>query len=64
MNPFSVISPSPNSSFDIIRTLHSYHNNTPEKQDYDLKSHPMLMIEVFKKDINNSLKEIQENPDK
>jgi hypothetical protein len=29
--------------------------NTPEKQDSDLKSHFMMMIEDFKKDINNSL---------
>jgi hypothetical protein len=34
--------------------------NTPEKQDSDLKSHLMMMIDDFKKDINNSLKEIQE----
>jgi chromosome segregation ATPase len=34
--------------------------NTPEKQDSDLKLHlMMMMIEDFKKDINNSLKEIQ-----
>jgi hypothetical protein len=38
--------------------------NTPEKQDSDLKSHLMMMIGDFKKDINNSLKEIQENTDK
>ena len=31
-----------------------------EKQDSDLKSLLMMMIEDFKKDINNSLKEIQE----
>ena len=37
--------------------------NSPEKQDSDLKSHLMMMIE-FKKDINNSLKEIQENTGK
>ena len=30
--------------------------NTTEKQDSDLKSHLMIMIEDFKKDINNSLK--------
>jgi hypothetical protein len=30
--------------------------NTPEKQDSHLKSHLMMMIEDFKKDINNSLK--------
>jgi hypothetical protein len=35
------------------------YSNTPEKQDSDLKSHLMLMmIEDFKKGINNSLKEI------
>jgi hypothetical protein len=33
--------------------------NTPEKQDSDLKSHFMMMIEDFKKDMNNSFKEIQ-----
>ena len=38
--------------------------NTPEKQDSDLKSHLMMVIENFKKDINNSLKEIQENTGK
>jgi hypothetical protein len=37
--------------------------NTPERQDSDLKSLPM-MIEDIKKYINNSLKEIQENTDK
>jgi hypothetical protein len=38
--------------------------NTPEKQDWDLKSHLMMMIEDIKNDINNSLKEIQENTSK
>jgi hypothetical protein len=33
--------------------------NIPQKQDSDLKSHLMMMIKDFKKDINNSLKEIQ-----
>jgi len=33
----------------------------PEKQDLDLKSHFMMMMEDFKMDINNSLKEIQDN---
>ena len=37
---------------------------TSEKQDLNLKSLFMTMIENFKKDINNSLKEIQENTDK
>jgi hypothetical protein len=35
--------------------------NTPEKQDWDLKSYLMMLVEDFKKGINNSLKEIQEN---
>ena len=38
--------------------------NTPEKQDSDLKSHLMMMIEEFKKDVNNSLEEIQESTGK
>ena len=38
--------------------------NTPEKQDLDLKSQLMMLTEGFKKDINNYLKEIQENTDK
>ena len=40
------------------------YNITPEKQDMDLKSLLMMMMEDFKKDINNSLKEIQENTGK
>jgi hypothetical protein len=36
----------------------------PEKQDTALKSLLMIMIEDYKKDINNSLKEIQENTSK
>ena len=31
------------------------YTNTPEKQDLDLKSHLIILIEDFKKDINNSL---------
>ena len=38
--------------------------NTLEKQDVDLKSHLMMLIEDFKKDINKSLKELQENTGK
>jgi len=38
--------------------------NTEKKQDLDLKSHLMMMIENFKKDINNSLKEIQDKASK
>jgi hypothetical protein len=36
----------------------------PEKQDNDLKSYLMKMIEAFKEDIKKLLKEIQENTGK
>ena len=36
----------------------------PEQQDMDLKSLPMMMMEDFKKEINNSLKKIQGNTGK
>ena len=45
-------------------TVNPGYPNTPEKQDYDLKSHLMMTIEKFKKDINISLKEIQDNTGK
>ena len=35
--------------------------NTLEKQEFNLKLHLMMLIEDFRKDISNSLKEIQEN---
>jgi hypothetical protein len=38
--------------------------NTPEKKDFDLKSYLIMMREDFKKDINNPIKEIQENKGK
>jgi hypothetical protein len=38
--------------------------NTPENQDADLKSYLMKIIESFKEDINNLLKEIRKNTDK
>jgi chromosome segregation ATPase len=37
------------------------HHNKPEKLDPDLKAYLMRMVVDIKKDINNSLKEIQEN---
>jgi len=40
------------------------HSNIQEKQDLDLKSYLMTMIENFKVDINNSIKEIQDNTGK
>jgi hypothetical protein len=42
-------------------TSNHIYFNIPEKQNLDLKSHLMMLINDFKKDINNSLKEIQEN---
>jgi hypothetical protein len=45
-------------------TVNPGYPNTPEKQDSDFKSHLMILIEDFKKYINNSLKEIQENTGK
>jgi len=38
--------------------------NTPEKQDLDLKSYFIMMLEDFKKDMKNSLREMQENINK
>jgi len=38
--------------------------NTLEKQEFDLKMHLMMMMMDFKKDMNNSLKEIQDNKEK
>jgi hypothetical protein len=42
-----------------FRTQFSHHSNTgytntPEKQDSDLKSHLMMMVEDFKKDIRST----------
>ena len=45
-------------------TVSPGYPSTPEKQDSDLKSHLMMMMEDFKKDINNSPEEIQENTGK
>ena len=37
------------------------HPNTPEKIVPELKAYLMMMVDDIKKDVNNSLKEIQEN---
>jgi hypothetical protein len=37
------------------------YTNTPENQESVLKSYLMKIIQSFKEDINNSMKEIQEN---
>ena len=42
-------------------TVSPGYPNTPKKQGMDLKSYLMMLVEDFKKGINNSLKEIQEN---
>ena len=55
---------SPSSEPSTFTSTSPGYPNTPEKQDSDLKSLLMILVEDFKKDINNSLKEIQENPDK
>ena len=36
------------------------YTNTPEKQDMDLKARVMMLLQDHMKDINKSLKEIQE----
>jgi ribosome recycling factor len=35
--------------------------NTPKNQDLELKLYLIMLVEDFEKEINNSLKEIQEN---
>jgi hypothetical protein len=40
----------------IPTTVNLGNPNTPEKQDSDLKSYLMMLVEDFKKDINSSLK--------
>jgi gas vesicle protein len=52
-------SPSSESSTPILAS--PGQPNTLETQDSDLKSYLMMLVEDFKKSINNSLKEIQEN---
>ena len=44
-----------------LTTASPGYPNTLEKQDPDLKSYLMVVVEDFKKGINYSLKEIQEN---
>jgi CRISPR/Cas system endoribonuclease Cas6 (RAMP superfamily) len=45
-------------------TANPGYPNTSKKQDSDLKSHLMMFIEDFKKDINNSFKKIQKSTGK
>nr|AAQ96233.1 LRRGT00020 [Rattus norvegicus] len=45
-------------------TANTEYPHTPEKQDLNLKSHLIMMLEDFKKDMKNSLRETQENINK
>jgi exonuclease V gamma subunit len=51
----------PSSDVNTPTTGSSGYINTPKNQDSDVKSYLMMLVEDFKKGINNSLKEIQEN---
>ena len=44
------------SKWNSSMTASTGYPNTPEEQDYDLKSHLMKMIEAFKEDIIIPLK--------
>ena len=52
---------SPSSELSTPTSASPGYPNTPKKQDSDLKSYLMMVVQDFKKGINNSLKEIQEN---
>ena len=52
---------SASSERSIPTTVSPGYPNTHKKQDSDLKSFLMMLVENFKRGINNSLKEIQEN---
>ena len=57
---YTLASSEPSSS----TTASPRYPNTSENHDADLKFYLMKIIESFKEDINNSLKEIQENTGK
>jgi hypothetical protein len=52
---------SPSSEPSTPTSASTEYPNTPKKLDPELKAYLMMMVEDIKKDINNSLKEIQEN---
>ena len=52
---------SPSSEHSTPTSASPRYPNTPKKQDWDLKSYLMMLVEDIKKGFNNSLKEIQEN---
>ena len=49
------------SEHSIPTTASSGLPNKPEKEDSDLKSYFMMMMEILEKLMNNSLKQLQEN---
>ena len=51
---------SPSSEPSTATSASPGYPNTPENLDPDLKAYLMMMVEDIKKDVNNSLKEIQE----
>jgi hypothetical protein len=52
---------SPSSELSTPTSASPGYPNSLEKQDWDLKSYVMMLVEDIKKGSNNSLKEIQEN---
>ena len=52
---------SPSSETSTHTSASPGHPDTPKKLDLELKAYLMMMVEDIKKDLNNSLKEIQEN---
>jgi hypothetical protein len=55
---------SPSSEPSTTTSASPGYPNKPKKQDLDLKSYLVMLVEDIKKGINNSLKEIQENSTK
>jgi hypothetical protein len=51
----------PSSELNTPTSASPGYPNTPEKQDSDLQSYLMMLVEDFKKELSNSLKKIQEN---
>jgi hypothetical protein len=47
---------SPSSELSTPTSASPHYPNTPEKQDSDLKSYLMMLVEDIKKDFNKSLK--------
>ena len=52
---------SPSSELSTPTSPSPGHPNTPKKLDRDLKAYLMMMVVDIKKDLNNSLNEMQEN---